>query len=346
MYFYKIAGSALRSAMSDGADMKAIAITSSAMGLLFVTLVTLDMATAQSSLEDRYFASRDASIKELKPFYDAGRMDDVETKAEDVARANLEAQLRAILGPLKFTGFGPGKLNLGSLYDGDEGYGSLDGLRFESKIGKDGEAAGGKDKDGNYVEPKAHIIVTTQTMFARWLRAHKDQWSKAAGKVPQQINAVLKNEDFYTQAFSTGSAVIRFSDLPITSPGSAMFAHAMLAARTQSDIPSAADEVYISALANRKVYIAYSSIKPAVSVPACDAARTGIDKKSGETKENSRKNRADEDASIDKTSEEGEAAFMLCFSQRAPEQAAFYEAKNQAQSLLEIAVLAGEPRRH
>jgi len=299
--------------MVVGTEMKTIATASSAIGLLFVVLVNAGAVTAQTSLEDRYVASRDAAIKKLKPLYDAGGMDDAATKAESVARADLEAQLRAILGPLDYAGFGSGKLNLGSLYDGDEGYGSLDGLRFESKIGENGEAAGGKDKDGNYIEAKAHIIVTTQTMFAGWLRAHKDWWGKGTNNVPQQISAALKSEDFYTQAFSTGSAVVKFNDLPIAAPGSATFAYAMLAGRTQSEIPKAADEAYISALANGKVYVAYSSIEPKVRIPACDAVRTDFDEKS-------------------------EDVFKRCFSERAPKQAAFGEAKKQAQSLLEFAV--------
>ena len=102
--------------MVVGTEMKTIATASSAIGLLFVVLVNAGAVTAQTSLEDRYVASRDAAIKKLKPLYDAGGMDDAATEAEGVARADLEAQLRVILGPLDYAGFGPGKLNLGSLY--------------------------------------------------------------------------------------------------------------------------------------------------------------------------------------------------------------------------------------
>ena len=45
--------------------------------------------------------------------------------------------------------------------------------------------------------------MTTQTLFARWLHAHKDWWDKGVPNVPQQIGAALKNETFYTQAIST-----------------------------------------------------------------------------------------------------------------------------------------------
>ena len=82
--------------------------------------------------------------------------------------------------------------------------------------------------DGKYVEPKSHIIVTTQPLFERWLRAHKDWWGKKHKNVPQQIGAALKDESFYTQAISTDAAVVNFNELPIAKPASATFAFAML----------------------------------------------------------------------------------------------------------------------
>ena len=224
--------------------MKTVAAASCAIGFLVAALVNAGAAPPTSSPEDRYVATRDAAIKKLKPLYDAGKMDDAGTKTEDAARADLEAQLRVILGPLDYAGFGPGKLNLDSLYEGDEGFGTLDGLRFDANVGDTGEPAGSKP-DGTYVEPKAHIIVTTQTMFARWLRAHKDWWDKGVKNVPQQIGAALRDESFYTQAISTGAAVINFNELPVARPASATLAYAMLAGRTQSEIPDAADEVFV-----------------------------------------------------------------------------------------------------
>jgi hypothetical protein len=105
----------------------------------------------------------------------------------------------------------------------------LDGLRFDAELGTSGERAGGNGADGKYVEPKAHIIITTQTILARWLRAHKDWWDKGLKNVPQQIAAALKDESFYTQAMSTDAAVVNFDPLPIAKPASATFAYGMLA---------------------------------------------------------------------------------------------------------------------
>jgi hypothetical protein len=217
---------------------------------------------AQSSPEDRYIATREAAIERLRPIFDAGNVDDAANKAEDAVRIDLQAQMTAILGERKYPGFGAAKLNLDTLYKGDQGYGMLDGLRFDAEVGKTGEKAGENGADGKYVEPRAHIIVTTPTIFTRWLHAHKDWWDKGLKNVPQQIGAALKNESFYTQAISTDAAVVNFNRLPIVKPAEAAFVHGFLAGRTQSDIPNAADEVFVSAVTGDRVYIAYGSIVP------------------------------------------------------------------------------------
>jgi hypothetical protein len=178
-------------------------------------------APPAASSEDRYIAARDAAIEKSSMLYDAGKFDDGAQKAEDATRGELQAQMSAMLAESNRAGFGPATLNLDTFYKGDQGFGMLDGLRFDAETGKSGERAGSNGADGKYVEPKAHIIVTTERLFARWLRAHKDWWDKGLKNVPQQIDAALKFEGFYTQAISTDSAVINFNALPIARPASA-----------------------------------------------------------------------------------------------------------------------------
>ena len=299
-----------------------------------------DAAAQRSALEDRYIAARDAAIEKFSAAYDAGKFDDAAQKAEDAARAELLAQMSAILGEGEREGFAPAKLNLETFYKGDEGFGSLDGLRFDAVVGKTAEKAGGNGADGQYVEPKAYIIVTTQTLFERWLHAHKDWWGKDIKNVPQQIAAALRDESFYTQAISSGSAVVNFNSLPIKNPASATSAHGMLAGRTQSEIPDAADEVFVSALANGKVYIAYGSIEPKMKIPACIAIRAGFNKKAEDADESLRFERIGKKAydRLGDLRQQGEDAYKRCFTQRAPQQPSFAEATKQAQALLAAAV--------
>ena len=154
----------------------------------------------------------------------------------------------------------------------------LDGLRYDSLVGENGEKAGEQGPD-KYVEPKSHFIVTTQPLLERWLRGHKDWWGKDKNNVAQQVGAALKQEDFYTQAISTDAAVINFSELPIALPAGATLAVAILGGRTQDTAPDEADEVFVSALANGKAYVAYGSIKPKMKIPACMAIKTEANKK-------------------------------------------------------------------
>jgi hypothetical protein len=307
---------------------------------LVAMLSSAGAAPPKPSPEDRYIAARDAAIEKFSPIYDAGKFDDTAKQAEEAAFADLKAQMSAILDEPDRKGFGPAKLNIETFYKGDEGFGTVDGLRFDAEMGETGEKAGGNGADGKYVEPKAHIVVTTQTMFARWLRAHKDWWDKGASNVPQQIGSALKDESFYTQAISNGSAVVSFNTLPITRPASATFTHAFLAARTQDDIPNAADEVIVSALANGKVYIAEGSIAPKVQVAACTTIRADYNKRAEAADDDFRFKKIDKKASdeLGDLRQQGEDAYKRCFAQRAPQQPAFAKATGQAQALLAAAM--------
>ena len=285
----------------------------------FLIATATAVLAAPPAAEDRYIAARDGAIEKLSALYDAGKFDDAAKKDEEAATADLTAQIAAILDESARAGYGPAKLNLGSFYKGDEDFGTLDGLRFDALLGKNGEKAGANGADGNYVEPKAHIVVTTLKLFERWLRAHREWWGDRIKNVPQQIAKALGDESLYTQAISNGSAVVKFSPLPITKPAGATFAFAMLAGRTQSEIPDSADEVIVAAVANGKVYVAEGSIEPRVRIAACLA----------------NKNAKPQDADRRQRSE---VAFARCFAQRAPREASFAQATKQAQALLASAL--------
>jgi hypothetical protein len=313
------------------------------LGLIVPLFLAATIATAAPSTktaEDRYIAARDAAIEKISAIYDTGNADDAARKAEDAASADLAAQMRAILNEPARDGFGPAKLNIDTFSKGDEGFGTLDGLRFDARLGKNGETAGPNGADGKYVEPKAHIIVTSQTLFERWLRAHKEWWGNNVKNVPQQIGAALKDESFYTQAASSGAAVVNFNSLPIAKPAEATFVHGMLAGRTQSDIPNAADTVFVSAIANGKVYVAYGSIDPKVQVPACIAIRASYDKKAEQAEDDLRFEKIDRKAydKLGNLRQKGEDVYKRCFAQNAPKQASFAEATRQAQRLLSAAM--------
>jgi hypothetical protein len=158
--------------------------------------------------------------------------------------------------------------------------------------------------------------------------------------VPQQIGAALKDESFYTQAISSGSAVVSFNSLPIARPAGTSFAYAVLAGRTQSEIPDAADNLFVSAIGNGKVYIAYGSIDPKVQVPACLAIRTSYNKKAEQADDDLRSGKIDRKTydKLGNLRQKGEDEYKRCFTQNAPRQASFAEATRHAERLLSAAL--------
>jgi hypothetical protein len=294
---------------------------------------------APVSPEDRYIATRDAVMAKISKLYNA-KKDDEASKAEKAADVELTAQMKAILAEPDRKGFAPPKLNLDAYTSGDQGFGLLDGLRYDSLVGENGEKAGENGAGGKYVEPNSHFIVTTQPLLERWLRGHKDWWGKDKNNVAQQVGAALKQEDFYTQAISTDAAVVNFSELPIALPAGATLAVAILGGRTQDTMPDEADEVFVSALANGKAYVAYGSIKPKMKIPACMTIKAEANQKAEKAAADFEAKRIDK-KTYDKLGDlrqQGEDAYKKCFTQRAPQQPSFAEATRQALALLAEAI--------
>ena len=294
---------------------------------------------ATPSPEDRYIAARDAAIAKITKLYNDKKNDEAQ-KAEGAASADLLAKIKSIVGESAPKGYGPAKINLDAFSEGDMGFGLLDGLRFDSLLGADGEKAHPPGPDGKWVDPGRHIVIATQPLFERWLRAHKEWWGKNKKNVPQQIAAALQDETFYTQAISPDAAVVNFNTLPIAKPAAATSAYAMLAARTQDAIPTEADEVFVSALANGKLYIAYGSIRPKVVVPACIEIKAGYDKKAEKATEDLEAKRITKKAydKLGDIRQQGENAYKKCFTERAPQQPSFAEATKQAEAMLATAM--------
>jgi hypothetical protein len=109
------------------------------LGLIVPLFLAATIATAAppaKEADDRYIATRDAAIEKISAAYDAGNADDAARKAEDAASADLAAQIRAILNEPDRGGFGPAKLNIDTFSKGDEGFGTLDGLRYDARLGR------------------------------------------------------------------------------------------------------------------------------------------------------------------------------------------------------------------
>lgn len=74
---------------------------------LVTTIANVAAAPPAQTAKDRYIATRDAAIEKISAIYDADNPNDAARKAEEVASADLAAQMRAILNEPARDGFGP-----------------------------------------------------------------------------------------------------------------------------------------------------------------------------------------------------------------------------------------------
>ena len=278
----------------------------------------------EATPEEVYIAARDAAIVKIKAAVDAEKRGPMDNYGADIlavekqARAGLEKQMRTIVGPVAIKGMEEnGALNLDTLIEGDEGFGLLDGMVYGP------------------VNGKTRVIVTTNSMFKRWLHQHKDWWGKDSADIPQEPSAAVKENAFYTQAVLTDAAIMRFAELPIRKPVGAAFAFAMLAARTQSEVPPKADEIFVAMAQGRRVFIAHTKEFRAVGpIVSCDAIRSDLFKKSVKAAEEPGVDDKARREKSDALSAKSEAEFLRCFAEQASRQNGFAAATTAAQALI------------
>ncbi len=249
--------------------MRRVLRTSVILAVVIAACRVLPSAMAATP-EQSYIAARDAAIAKIKAMVTA-KPDTAKPAssnsdftiidaAAEKARKELEVQLRAIVGPVAIKGLeGDGAINLDTLIEGDEDFGLLDGMVYGA------------------VDAKTGVIVTTDGLFRRWLHAHKDWWGKDSTSIPLDPAAAVKVDAFYTQGVQTDAAIMRFAELPIRKPASAAFAFAMLAARSQSEVPATADEVFIATAQGGRVFIGFTKEFAAVGpIASCDRIRSDL----------------------------------------------------------------------
>ncbi|MFZ3360319.1 MAG: hypothetical protein WA652_22860 [Xanthobacteraceae bacterium] len=297
-------------------------IQTMALPAALLTAVLVFTPAVAATVEEAYIAARDAAIAKVTAATDAepknptGGDDDAVIALDTQALAELEQRMRAIVGPVEIKGLdGESAINLDTLNDGDEGFGLLDGMVY-----------GGLDA-------KTRVIVTTEGLFRRWLQAHQN-WAGEA--LPRDPSEAIKDQDFYSQAVLTDAAIVRYAELPITAPAGATFASAMLAARTQSDLPAKADEIFIALDNGGRVYIADTTEFDALGpIPLCDTIRADLAKKSAEAVQETGSDDGAAQQKSDALSAQSDADFLRCFADKAAQQSGFAGAAKAAQALLD-----------
>jgi len=290
--------------------------------ILIALLILAPMAARAASPEESYLAARDAYIANFKALSDAKKIDDDATKQHEMAIGELGKLMRPIVGPVAIKGLpAEGKSSLDSLFDGDMGFGLLDGMIYSS------------------ADEKTHVIVTTDRLFDRWLRAHKDWWGPKSVNVPQEVTAALTTEAFYTQALQTDSAIFKYVELPVAKPANAKFAFAMLVARAQDIGPRTPNELIVSVVQGGRVFVVSAPANAKVaSIPACQKIWDEAQRKAAAAQQP----HIDSEMKNEKLSEQrerigqdGDTAFHRCFAQQAKSQGYFADLTRQAQALVD-----------
>ena len=280
------------------------------IALTFSALLALPVAGRAASPEQAYLAARDGYIKAYRHIASDGDYDKMK-----LALAELETQLRRIIGPTTLAGFpADGKIHLDTLTTEDEGFGLLDGLEYAIPLDETG------------IGDKVSVVVTTRTLFDAWLKAHKTKWW-TQGPLPQDLSAALKSDEFYREALSTDAGVVIYAHLPVAKPSWARLAFGVLALRTQDAVGSTPKEMDIVVIGAERVYAVTAKLDSAVGpIAACETIRSQF------------KARADAEASSEKATKleaRGERAFLQCFATRARTATGLAAAVKQAQALID-----------
>src|SRR5438094_7091071 len=181
------------------------------------------MTLVAASPEEKYFETRDNFIREFEKAstpldslaeQDAHALDE----KDEHALAELEKQLKAIVGPVNVEGFPKeGKINLETLQNGDLGFGQVDGLRFSAK--------------------QEYLFVTTDNILKKYLTGQP--------KLPKDLAELSRTGEFYTRPFTAGEAVTYFAEIPVKSANGKSYVRAFLGLTAQDIGPFIPKEIFV-----------------------------------------------------------------------------------------------------
>jgi hypothetical protein len=272
----------------------------------FAALCLIALATQASAghafagpAEESYLALRDGYIKT----FSAAPAEDKEIiKQHDAALERLTSALKSIVGPVTPKGV-PAKAssNVDTLFEGDSGYGHLDGLAFAT--------AG----------DKLRVVVTTASLAQHWLGERKKDG------MSQEIAAAARSESFYTSAVYD-SAYAKYAELPVAKPANAKLAVAVLGVRGNGELKGTPSEIDITVVQGEPVFVVVADISlKAAPIPACERVYKQWTAKPVDEKDQNGE-MAREDRAL--------AAFTECYAKAAPSQPWFATATAKAQALV------------
>jgi len=284
--------------------------------LLFALAGSAALAAAP---EDDYIAARDKAIADITAQEGANTAIETIDAQNEKALADLQQRLATILGPLSVKGFPTtGTINLQSLNASDIGFGMLDGLRYS------------QSDDG------PSIVASTRGLTERWLKS-KSVETDADFKLPADLGAALKLDNFYTQAIGSDAAFSGTLDFSLNKPGGADTVIARLGGWTQDVGPIYDQQVIVTLVKGDRVMIAEAATAPPVpKIAACDAVWTAADAAAQKFQETYQASDLKDEKAFDAANaawEKGDADYRACMGKNLPADPTFPALLTQVQAL-------------
>ena len=286
--------------------------------LALFSCLSAPMTLVAASPEEKYFETRDNFIREFEKAstpldslaeQDAHALDE----KDEHALAELEKQLKAIVGPVNVEGFPKeGKINLETLQNGDLGFGQVDGLRFSAK--------------------QEYLFVTTDNILKKYLTGQP--------KLPKDLAELSRTGEFYTRAFTAGEAVTYFAEIPVKSANGKSYVRAFLGLTAQDIGPFIPKEIFVFVTKGNRILAVQSPAATEITeIPQCRNEWEKFAKKKADANELYRSsglnNEKAFDEGVQQYEQQGFEAYQRCYDREAKNQKFFASLKKQAQSIVD-----------
>jgi hypothetical protein len=266
------------------------------------------MTLVAASPEEKYFETRDNFIRQ---FEKASVPIDVLDEKDKHALAELEKQLKPIIGPVNVEGFPKeGKINLLTL-ENDYGFGQIDGLRFSS----------GQEE----------LFVTTDNILKKYLAGQAE--------LPKDLAELSKTGEFYVRAITAESAVTDFAEIPVKSANGKSYVHAFLGLTAQDIGPFIPKDIFVFVTNGNRILAVQSPTATEITeIPQCRKEWERFAKKSSDAMEVYRSSGSKDQKASDESvqyEEQGFEAYHRCYDRETKNQKFFDSLRKQAQSIVD-----------
>jgi hypothetical protein len=277
--------------------------------LALFSCLSAPMTLVAASLEEKYFEARDNFIREFEKA--SGPIDVIDEKDRH-ALAELEKQLKSIVGPVNVEGFPKeGKINLETLEKGDLGFGQVDGLRFSSE--------------------QEYLFVTTDNILKKYLAGQPN--------LPKDLADLFKTGEFYTLAFTGEAAVTYFAEIPVKSTNGKSYVCAFLGLIAQDIGPFIPKAIFVLVTNGNRILAVQSPAAAEITeIPQCRNEWEKFAKKKADAHQVYESSGLKNEKALDEGvqyEQQGFEAYQRCYEREAKNQKFFAPLEKQAQSIVD-----------